>query len=88
MSLIRNCGRLTANPIAVRLAAALNPVNPKSVTSIDGMACDDGSLAVVFESNRDQAIRASFDNLLLKILFKTIVAALFSLEQTLSIPPV
>lgn len=31
-----NCGRLTARPIAVRLAAALKPVSPSCVISSEG----------------------------------------------------
>src|SRR5688500_26064 len=72
---MRNCGRLTAKPIAVRLAAALKPVKPKSPISIDGIACEDGSSAVVVESKRDQERRASLAIRLDKMLFSTIVAA-------------
>lgn len=72
---MRNCGRLIASPIAVRLAAALNPVNPKSEISIDGIDSDDGSAALVMESYLVQATRASLDILLDKVLFSTITAA-------------
>ena len=54
--------------------------------SIDGIACEDGSSAVVVESNRDHATRASFDSLLVKILFSTIVAA-FVLVGTIVVNP-
>ncbi len=83
---MRNCGRLTASPIAVRLAAALNPVNPKSEISIEGIASEEGSVAVVVESKRDHAIRASLEILLDKILFSTRVAAFVFVGTTVVNP--
>src|SRR4028118_1038424 len=83
---MRNCGKLTANPIAVRLAAALKPFKPKSSISIEGIASEDGSAAVVVESNRVQAMRASLAILLLKTLFRTSVAA-FVLTGTIVVNP-
>ena len=47
VSLKRNCGRLTASPMAVRLCAALNPTMPSSVISSEGIVSEVGSNALV-----------------------------------------
>ena len=78
MSLYRNCGRFTAKPIAVRLAAALKPVIPSSVISIDGISSDAGLSGSVMVPRCDKATRNSFEVLAPKTLFiQTFTAWLF-----------
>src|SRR5262245_20732146 len=50
-------------PIAVRLVAALKPVRPNSVISIEGINSATGSSANVPDAKRRKAARASLTNL-------------------------
>src|SRR5687768_2771875 len=69
--LLRNCGRFTAKPIAVRLFAALKPCRPIPRTSIDGIDSERGSSEAVVVANRDQAPRSSLIRFELNLVDKT-----------------
>src|SRR5438093_8260606 len=66
----RNWGRFTASPIAVRLAAALKPVRPSSVISIEGIASEEELEALVVEPSRCHEARPSFRIRALKLLVR------------------
>src|SRR5260221_524562 len=66
--LLRNWGRLTARPIALRVDPALKPINPSSLISREGISSEEASDALVLVSRREKEKRASLTMLLESVL--------------------